>query len=63
MLKSKEYWQGFLAGQKEERKKSVELLRIYIESLKDVQGIGPKTYQKIVQHINTVNIKNYLRKD
>ena len=36
MLKSKEYWQGFLAGQKEERKKSVELLCIYIESMKDV---------------------------
>ncbi|MBB5324664.1 recombinational DNA repair protein RecR [Anoxybacillus tepidamans] len=51
-----DYWRGFHDGQAHERKKAAQVLAFYIESLKNVPGIGEKTYQKIVQHINTVSI-------
>lgn len=55
-----DYWRGFndgkRAGEKEARKKAAKVLAFYIESLREVPGIGEKTYQKIVQHINTVSI-------
>lgn len=55
-----DYWRGFndgkRAGEKEAREKAAGVLAFYIESLREVKGIGEKTYQKIVQHINTVSI-------
>jgi len=51
-----DYWRGFRDGQEHERKKAAQVLAFYIESLREVKGIGEKTYQKIVQHINTVSI-------
>jgi hypothetical protein len=51
-----DYWRGFRDGQEHERKKAAKVLAFYIESLREVKGIGEKTYQKIVQHINTVSI-------
>ncbi len=51
-----DYWRGFRDGQEHERKKAAQVIAFYIESLREVQGIGEKTYQKIVQHINTVSI-------
>ena len=51
-----DYWRGFRDGQEHERKKAAKVLAFYIESLREVTGIGEKTYQKIVQHINTVSI-------
>jgi recombinational DNA repair protein RecR len=53
-----DYWKGFRDGQKHGEKKAAELLAFYLESLKEVPGIGEKTYQKIAQHINTVSITN-----
>jgi recombinational DNA repair protein RecR len=53
-----DYWRRFHDGQAHERKKAAQVLAFYIESLKNVPGIGEKTYQKIVQHINTVSITN-----
>jgi recombinational DNA repair protein RecR len=52
-----EYWRGFRDGQEHERKKATELLAFYLESLKDVPGIGPKTWQRIVEHINTIDVR------
>ncbi|WP_297988242.1 hypothetical protein [uncultured Anoxybacillus sp.] len=51
-----DYWRGFRDGQEHERKKAAQVLAFYIETLREVPGIGEKTYQKIVQHINTVSI-------
>lgn len=51
-----DYWRGSRDGQEHERKKAAKVLAFYIESLREVPGIGEKTYQKIVQHINTVSI-------
>lgn len=51
-----DYWRGFRDGQEHERKEAAQVLAFYIESLREVTGIGEKTYQKIVQHINTVSI-------
>ena len=51
-----DYWRGFRDGQEHERKKAAQVLAFYVESLREVKGIGEKTYQKIVQHINTVSI-------
>lgn len=55
-----DYWRGFNAGMKEAEKKAsmaaAQVLAFYIESLKNVPGIGPKTYQRIVQHINTIDV-------
>jgi len=53
---NQDYWRGFHDGQEHERKKAAQVLAFYIESLREVKGIGEKTYQKIVQHINTVSI-------
>jgi len=52
-----EYWKGFAAGQEHERKKAAELLAFYLESLKEVKGIGDTLYQRIVEHINTVDVR------
>jgi recombinational DNA repair protein RecR len=52
-----DYWKGFRDGQEHERKKAAELLAFYLESLKEVPGIGPKTWQRIVEHINTVDVR------
>ena len=52
-----EYWKGFAAGQEHERKKAAELLAFYLESLKEVKGIGDTLYQLIVEHINTVDVR------
>ncbi len=55
------YWEGFRDGkrsvEKEAREKAAQVLAFYIESLKNVPGIGPKTYQRIVQHINTIDVR------
>lgn len=55
-----DYWRGFhdgkRAGEKEAREKAAQVLAFYIETLREVPGIGEKTYQKIVQHINTVTV-------
>ncbi|WP_199425784.1 hypothetical protein [Thermaerobacillus caldiproteolyticus] len=56
-MNSKEYWLGFQAGQEHERKKSAELLLFYLESLKEVKGIGPVLWQRIVEHINTIDVR------
>lgn len=52
-----DYWKGFAAGQEHERKKLSALLAFYLESLKDVPGIGPKTWQRIVEHINSIDVR------
>jgi hypothetical protein len=52
-----DYWRGFRDGQEHERKKAAEVLAFYLESLKEVPGIGEKTYRKIVEHINTVDVR------
>jgi hypothetical protein len=56
-----DYWRGFndgkRAGEKEAREKAAQLLAFYLESLKEVPGIGPKTWQRIVEHINTVDVR------
>jgi hypothetical protein len=52
-----EYWRGFRDGQEHERKKAAELLAFYLESLKEVPGIGDTLYQRIVEHINTVDVR------
>jgi hypothetical protein len=52
-----EYWKGFRDGQEHERKKAAELLAFYLESLKEVKGIGDTLYQRIVEHINTVDVR------
>ena len=52
-----EYWKGFRDGQEHERKKAAELLVFYLESLKEVPGIGDTLYQRIVEHINTVDVR------
>jgi hypothetical protein len=52
-----DYWRGFRDGQEHERKKAAELLAFYLESLKDVPGIGPVLWQRIVEHINTIDVR------
>jgi hypothetical protein len=52
-----DYWKGFRDGQEHERKKAAELLAFYLESLKEVKGIGDTLYQRIVEHINTVDVR------
>jgi hypothetical protein len=52
-----EYWKGFRDGQEHERKKAAELLAFYLDSLKEVKGIGDTLYQRIVEHINTVDVR------
>jgi hypothetical protein len=52
-----EYWRGFHDGQKHGEKKAAELLAFYLESLKDVPGIGPVLWQRIVEHINTIDVR------
>jgi hypothetical protein len=52
-----EYWKGFRDGQEHERKKAAELLAFYLESLKEVKGIGDALYQRIVEHINTIDVR------
>ncbi|KYD21021.1 helix-hairpin-helix domain-containing protein [Geobacillus stearothermophilus] len=52
-----DYWRGFRDGQEHERKKAAELLAFYLESLKEVPGIGPVLWQRIVEHINTVDVR------
>ncbi|MED5050616.1 hypothetical protein P9850_01865 [Anoxybacillus rupiensis] len=52
-----EYWRGFRDGQEHERKKAAQVLKCYIESLQEVKGIGPALYARIVEHINSVNVK------
>jgi recombinational DNA repair protein RecR len=52
-----DYWKGFRDGQEHGEKKAAELLAFYLESLKEVPGIGPKTWQRIVEHINTIDVR------
>ena len=52
-----EYWKGFRDGQEHERKKAAEVLAFYLESLKEVKGIGDTLYQRIVEHINTIDVR------
>jgi hypothetical protein len=52
-----EYWKGFRDGQKHGEKKAAEVLAFYLESLKEVKGIGDTLYQRIVEHINTVDVR------
>lgn len=52
-----EYWRGFRDGQEHERKKAAQVLAFYIESLRDVKGIGDALYQRIVEHINTIDVR------
>lgn len=56
-----DYWRGFhdgkRAGEKEAREKAAHVLAFYLESLKDVPGIGPVLWQRIVEHINTVDVR------
>jgi hypothetical protein len=52
-----DYWRGFHDGQEHERKKAAQVLAFYIESLRDVKGIGDALYQRIVEHINTVDVR------
>jgi hypothetical protein len=52
-----EYWKGFRDGQEHGEKKAAELLAFYLESLKEVKGIGDTLYQRIVEHINTVDVR------
>jgi len=54
---NKEYWRGFRDGQEHERKKAAQVLACYIESLRGVKGIGPALYQRIVEHINKVDVR------
>ena len=51
-----DYWRGFRDGQEHERKKAAQVLAFYIESLREVKGIGAVLYQRIVEHVNTVDI-------
>lgn len=51
-----DYWRGFRDGQEHERKKAAQVLAFYIESLREVKGIGDTLYQRIVEHVNTVDI-------
>ncbi|AKM19819.1 hypothetical protein GARCT_02568 [Geobacillus sp. 12AMOR1] len=57
-----DYWRGFHDGQEHERKKAAELLAFYLESLKEVPGIGPVLWQRIVEHINTVDVRKGIQK-
>ncbi|NNV07165.1 hypothetical protein ETC03_12320 [Geobacillus sp. MMMUD3] len=52
-----EYWRGFHDGQEHERKKAAALLSFYLESLKEVKGVGPKVWERMVEHINKVEVK------
>ena len=52
-----DYWRGFRDGQEHERKKAAQVLAFYIESLREVKGIGDTLYQRIVEHINTVDVR------
>lgn len=53
-----DYWSGFRDGQEHERKKAAKVLSFYLESLREVKGIGDALYQRIVEHINTVDVRN-----
>ncbi|KYD28065.1 hypothetical protein B4109_1197 [Geobacillus stearothermophilus] len=57
-----EYWRGFRDGQAHGEKKAAELLAFYLESLKEVKGIGDTLYQRIVEHINTVDVRKGIQK-
>lgn len=46
------YWKGFNDGQEHERKVCIHYFISKIEELKQVDGIGEKTFQKIVDHVN-----------
>lgn len=64
-----EYWKGFHDGkragkreteekaEREAREKAAGVLAFYLESLKEVKGIGDTLYQRIVEHINTVDVR------
>lgn len=56
-----DYWRGFndgkRAGEKEAREKAAGVLAFYIESLREVKGIGDALYQRIVEHINTIDVR------
>jgi hypothetical protein len=54
---NRDYWLGFRDGQEHERKKTAALLSFYLESLKEVKGVGPKVWERIVEHINKVEVK------
>lgn len=46
-----EWFKGFTAGAREQRKKDIESFAKLIEEL-DVKGIGPKLKERIIQAIN-----------
>lgn len=56
-----DYWRGFhdgkRAGEKEAREKAAHVLAFYLESLQEVKGIGDTLYQRIVEHINTIDMR------
>ncbi|MGJ7034502.1 hypothetical protein [Anoxybacillus eryuanensis] len=57
-----DYWKGFSAGQAHERERAVQLVKLYIESLRDVRGVGDVLYNRIIQHVNTADIKEFAKK-
>lgn len=47
-----EYWKTFNAGRDHERKIAIEYFISRIEELKQVEGVGEKTFNKIMEFVN-----------
>jgi len=54
----KKYEEGFADGYKKGIAMSVDFFKVRFEDLLNVEGIGEKTYQKIVRHLGTQYFKD-----
>lgn len=46
------YWKGFNEGRDHERKIAIEYFITKIEALRNVEGVGEKTFNKILEYVN-----------
>lgn len=57
MLKDAEYWKAFNAGMAAGEKAMLRKTFLALQGLKEVKGIGEKTYEKIIKAINEGEVK------
>lgn len=51
-LDSQAYWKGFNEGRDHERKVAINYFIDRIQDLRNVEGVGEKTFNKIMEYVN-----------